>query len=50
MSKKKKAGELTSEGLAKRLFGAKTVKAAKKQLAEKAEKSKKKRPIKKEDA
>ena len=47
MSKKKKAGELTSKGLAKRLFPAEVLKEAKRELDEAAEKSEKKSPTKK---
>ena len=47
MSKKKKAGELTTEGLAKRLFGKAVVREAKRQLAEKPVKPRKKQLIKK---
>ena len=48
MTKRKKAGDLTTEGLAKRLFGPEAVKEAKRQVAEKPKKSKKKRCIKKD--
>lgn len=49
MSKKKKAGELTTEGLAQRLFGSDAVKEAKRQVREKKKKSKKKRPTEEQD-
>ena len=47
MSKKKKASELTTEGLAKRLFGGAAVQEAKRQVAEKPKKSPRKPPMKK---